>query len=62
MKRQRPDHPRSPESSGMAQAMTRIARNQLPRVETLALQRRPVTRPLGARLREFARIARGHMA
>ncbi|PWR01908.1 hypothetical protein DKT77_15080 [Meridianimarinicoccus roseus] len=56
------DDPRKQTKSGMKLTMSRIALDRMPRAETLALQRRPVGRPAGARLREFARIERGHYA
>lgn len=49
-------------TSGMKLTMARILKDDLPRRETLALQRRPVARPLSARAREYARIDRGYTA
>lgn len=49
-------------TSGMKLSMSRILKDELPRRETLALQRRPVTRPASTRAREYARIERGYTA
>lgn len=49
-------------TSGMKLSMARIQKDELPRRETLALQRRPVARPASTRAREYARIERGYTA
>lgn len=56
------DAPRKQMKSGMKLTMSRMTQDRLPRAESMALQRRPSMRPVRARLREFARIERGHMA
>ncbi|QIE40967.1 hypothetical protein [Meridianimarinicoccus aquatilis] len=56
------DDPRKHVKSGMKLTMSYMAQNRMPRAESMSLHRRPVTRPVDARLREFARIDRGHMA
>ncbi len=49
-------------TSGMKLTMARIALDDLPRRGSLALQRRPVARPVSARVREYSRIERGYTA
>jgi hypothetical protein len=49
-------------TSGMKLTMSRIPMEELPRRTTLALQRRPVSRPASTRAREYTRIERGYTA
>ncbi|MCA8880318.1 MAG: hypothetical protein KDA73_10280 [Rhodobacteraceae bacterium] len=53
------DRPRKRNKSGMKMAFARIEGKQMPRRETLELQRRPTDRDAAMRLREFLRIERG---
>lgn len=56
------DTPAKRRTSGMKLTLSHKALEGLPRRETLALLRRPVSRPMGTRMREFARIERGYTA
>lgn len=53
------DKPRKRNKSGMKVAFARIESKQMPRKETLELQRRPASRVSPAMLRAFTRIERG---
>ena len=59
MNRHITDHPRKRSKSGMKIAFARIESKQMPRRETLKLQRRPVSSETASMLRAFARIERG---
>ncbi len=53
------DQPRKRTNSGMKIAFARIESKQMPRRETLKLQRRPVSSETASMLRAFTRIERG---